>query len=123
VAQTLKKILPARVGDMQALKIDGIPNCQKILEQAVAGDLKANFIEGMACLGGCVGGPGRIVGVELSTPAVQRYADEAVSATPVENRQIYQLLTQLGWNNPTDNLVKDSPADILLSRHIHKSIG
>ncbi len=120
VAQTLKKILPNRVGDMQALKIDGIPNCQKTLEQAAAGQLEANFIEGMACVGGCVGGPGRIVGVEISTPAVNLYGDKAVSATPVENQQVYQILTQLGWNNPTDKLAKDSPAAILLSRHIHK---
>jgi len=123
VAQTLEKILPARVVNMQALKIDGIPNCQKILEHAANGELNANFIEGMACMGGCVGGPGRIVDMDISTAAVQRYADEAAAATPVENRQIYQLLSLLGWSNSSDKLTKDSPASILLSRHIHKSMG
>lgn len=121
VAQTLKKILPHRVNDMQSLKVDGIPNCQKTLEQATNGQLEANFIEGMACIGGCVGGPGRIVGIEVSTPAVNGYAEEAAAGTPVENPQIYQLLTQLGWSNPAVKLEENSPTAVLLSRHIHSS--
>ena len=123
VAQTLKKILPKRADDMQTLKVDGIPNCQKVLERAASGNLDANFIEGMACVGGCVGGPGRIVGAEISTREVNLYGDAAAAATPVENPQVYQLLTRLDWNASNGSLAEDSPAAALLSRHIHKPAG
>ncbi len=123
VTDTLSKILPGRVGDLQSLKVHGIPNCQKVLEQAAAGTLEANFIEGMACVGGCVGGPGRIVTVDVSTPEVNRYGDAATSATPVENPQVYQLLTRLGLGIPSAMMLKESPAARILSRCIQKSSG
>ena len=44
------------------LKIDpqrgaGLGDCRKILQQISSGHISANFFEGMACAGGCVGGP------------------------------------------------------------------
>ncbi len=75
----------------------------------------------MACVGVASVGPVALSALKISTPACEsKCEDKAVSATPVENQQVYQILTQLGWNNPTDKLAKDSPAAILLSRHIHK---
>ena len=120
VAETLARILPKRAGALQPLKVDGIPQCQKVLEQAKTGLLDANFIEGMACLGGCVGGPGRIVGVEQSTNAVNDYGTAAAAATPVENPQVYQLLTRLGLEMSSSLLNVESPAGIVLGRRIQK---
>ena len=120
VAETLARILPKRAGALQPLKVDGIPQCQKVLEQAKTGLLDANFIEGMACLGGCVGGPGRIVGIEQSTNAVNDYGTAAAAATPVENPQVYQLLTRLGLEMSSSLLNVESPAGIVLGRRIQK---
>jgi len=36
---------------------DGLAECKKLLTITKSGKLKQNFIEGMACKGGCVGGP------------------------------------------------------------------
>ena len=120
VTDTLARILPARVGDLQPLKVHGIPNCQKILEQAASGSLDANFVEGMACVGGCVGGPGRVVGVDISTQEVNRYGNSATAATPVENPQVYQLLTRLGLEMTSAVMLETSPAAQILSRCIQK---
>jgi iron only hydrogenase large subunit-like protein len=120
VAQTLSRILPKRALDLKPLKVDGIPNCQKVLEQAKTGSLTANFIEGMACVGGCVGGPGRITDVAISTNAVNAYGDAAVAATPVENPQVYQLLTRLDLEMSASILAPQSPAAAILSRCIQK---
>ena len=120
VADTLARILPARVGDLQPLKVHGIPNCQRILEQAASGSLDANFVEGMACVGGCVGGPGRVVGVDISTQEVNRYGNSATAATPVENPQVYQLLTRLGLEMTSAVMLETSPAAQILSRCIQK---
>ena len=36
---------------------DGLVDCKKLLAITKSGKMKSNFIEGMACKGGCVGGP------------------------------------------------------------------
>ena len=36
---------------------DGLVECKKLLTITKSGKMKSNFIEGMACKGGCVGGP------------------------------------------------------------------
>ena len=120
VAETLARILPKRAKDLDALEVDGIPNCQKVLEQAKTGSLAANFIEGMACVGGCVGGPGRIKAIETSTSAVNLYGAKAAAATPVENPQVYQLLTRLDLEMSASVLTQQSPAASVLSRCIQK---
>ena len=93
---------------------------EKVLEQAKGGSLEANFIEGMACLGGCVGGPGRIAGVEQSTAAVNAYGAAATATTPVENPQVYQLLTRLGLEMSVSLVASESPAGLVLARRIQK---
>lgn len=118
VSDTLSRILPNRVNDLHVLKVHGIPNCQKVLEQASAGALEANFIEGMACVGGCVGGPGRIVTVDTATPEVNAYGAAAIATTPVENPHVYQILTRLGLEMSADVISKESPAARILSRHL-----
>ena len=41
----------------QVYKADGVLECKKALLLMKAGKLPENFIEGMVCEGGCVGGP------------------------------------------------------------------
>ncbi len=91
-----------------------------MLEQAAGGALDANFIEGMACVGGCVGGPGRIVSVDIATPEVNAYGAAASATTPVENPQVYQILTRLGLEMSAAVTSKESPVATLLSRHLHQ---
>ncbi len=40
---------------------NGIKECSQLLKLAEQGLLDATFIEGMACVGGCVGGPGKLI--------------------------------------------------------------
>jgi iron only hydrogenase large subunit-like protein len=43
--------------DFQPVCCDGVDECDKTLKMAKAGKLEGNFIEGMVCSGGCIGGP------------------------------------------------------------------
>ncbi len=45
--------------DISVLRCNGAAECKKALLLMKAGKLKEDFIEGMACVGGCVGGPAR----------------------------------------------------------------
>lgn len=119
VAATLGKIRPNSVKKLVPIQIDGIPDCQKILEQLQAGRLTANFIEGMACKGGCVGGPGRLVAPEKGKQYVANYGNVAKNHTPVENPQVYTILTRLGHDDANHSLLAgESPIANLLSRKL-----
>jgi len=45
--------------DIEVLKCNGAAECKKALMLLKIGRLPGDFIEGMACVGGCVGGPSR----------------------------------------------------------------
>jgi ferredoxin hydrogenase large subunit len=56
---------------------DGLSDCVKRLRMAVAGRLGGNYLEGMACQGGCCFGPGVLVPGEVSTDAMEKSAGTA----------------------------------------------
>lgn len=45
--------------DIQVMKCNGAAECKKAMMLLKMGKLPADFVEGMACVGGCVGGPSR----------------------------------------------------------------
>ena len=59
--------------DLKAVSCDGIEECRMALLKKSKNVLDANFIEGMACPGGCIGGPACLTH-ELRAPAdVDKY--------------------------------------------------
>lgn len=118
VATTLEKMIPHKVQKLVSLKVDGIPDCQKLLEQIRNGQFTANFIEGMACKGGCVGGPGRLLPPEEGREHVKKYGANALANTPVENPQVYAILARLGHESGVPSLSGKSPMAELLSRKL-----
>ncbi|NLY82760.1 MAG: 4Fe-4S binding protein [Clostridiales bacterium] len=46
--------------EFKPVSCDGVENCKKILLRADKGRLDKNFIEGMVCEGGCIGGAGNL---------------------------------------------------------------
>jgi iron only hydrogenase large subunit-like protein len=121
VETTLEKLVPRRALKFSPLQVDGIPHCQKALEQIDQGGSSANFIEGMACKGGCVGGPGRILSPEEGTLQVNAYGAAAHSLTPVENPQVYALLARLGHESKIPEMTGEQPMATLLARKIISS--
>ena len=59
LASAVKEALKERGSkfEVRALSCDGIVECKKALQNLANGDNTYNFIEGMACVGGCIGGP------------------------------------------------------------------
>ena len=60
---------------------DGIEACKLALTKANAGILPNNFIEGMACLGGCIGGPCNLTHEPKDKKEVDDYGREAIEKT------------------------------------------
>ena len=60
---------------------DGIEECRTALLKKSKNVLNANFIEGMACIGGCIGGAGCLTHGEKSKADVDKYGREAFEKT------------------------------------------
>ena len=60
---------------------DGIENCKIALLKKSKNVLDANFIEGMACTGGCIGGAGCLTHGDKSKADVDKYGKEAFEKT------------------------------------------
>ena len=66
---------------VKAAVCDGIEECRLALLKKSKGVLDANFIEGMACIGGCIGGAGCLTHGEKNKAEVDKYGREALEKT------------------------------------------
>ena len=67
--------------DLKAVSCDGIEACRMALLKASKRVLDGNFIEGMACTGGCIGGAGCLTHGEKNKAEVDKYGMEAHEKT------------------------------------------
>ena len=79
VAQGLKEL--ELDFDLKAIACDGIEECKMALLKKSKNVLDANFIEGMACVGGCIGGAGCLTHGEKNKAEVDKYGMEAMEKT------------------------------------------
>ncbi len=63
--------------DLKPCACDGIEQCRIALLKKNRNVLNANFIEGMACVGGCIGGAGCLTHGEKNKSEVDKYGMEA----------------------------------------------
>lgn len=66
---------------LKASACDGIEACRVALLKKNKNVLDANFIEGMACTGGCIGGAGCLTHGEKNKAEVDKYGREAMEKT------------------------------------------
>lgn len=66
---------------LKAESCDGIEECRIALLKKSKGLLDANFIEGMACVGGCIGGAGCLTHGDKNKSEVDKYGREALEKT------------------------------------------
>ncbi len=67
--------------DLKPVVCDGIEACRVALLKKSKNVLDANFIEGMACVGGCIGGAGCLTHGEKNKSEVDKYGREAMEKT------------------------------------------
>lgn len=67
--------------ELKPVVCNGIKECRTALLKARAGVLDGNFIEGMACEGGCVRGNGTMVNKKNTPLHLKKYMEDAVKTT------------------------------------------
>jgi len=115
ISDTLDRLRPDREIKIRAVQADGVKDCRKILNEVLEGKMEANFLEGMGCPGGCVGGPKVLIDPGEGRKFVDEYGKEALSLTPVDNKYVMELLKQLGIEDVHDFLDSDKAAMFIRS--------
>ncbi len=109
----LERLRPHRTLPLTSECADGVTGCRDLISRVLSGEISANFIEGMGCVGGCVGGPKVLVNQEAGKKHVAEYGREAVYASPAENPYVIELLHRLGFATVEELLEKDD----MFTRH------
>ena len=102
VSEAIEELYPDKFKYFKATKASGIKECKQVLEDALKGNIDANFIEGMGCVGGCVGGPKAMIPTEQGKGAVDDYAYDSPIKVPVHSKIIDNVLEKLDINSIDD---------------------
>lgn len=108
VQSTLDRLRPDREIPLRAIQADGMVACKQLLADIKDGKIKANFMEGMGCKGGCVGGPKSLLPKEEATGHVNQYGEQAAYATPADNPHVLEILHRLGFDTIESLLERDN---------------
>ena len=64
---------------------EGLENCRQMMKDVVKGKYPGYLLEGMACPGGCIAGPGTLQPINKSRAQVRAYAKRSPHKVAVEN--------------------------------------
>ena len=76
--------------DVKPVVCDGIEECRMALLKKSKNALQGNFIEGMACTGGCISGAGCLTHGEKNKAEVDKYGREALEKTILDAVSLLQ---------------------------------
>lgn len=94
ITRAIKQLAPQY--EVKAVYGDGLKECNRLLKQLEEGTLDANFMEGMGCPHGCVGGPGTIIDSKTAAKIVDSHAKQATVFAALENKKAEKWAQQYG---------------------------
>ena len=71
--------------DVHVANAEGLNACRQMMKDAVKGKYPGYLLEGMACPGGCVAGPGTLAPIAKATGAIKAYARKSPHQNATEN--------------------------------------
>lgn len=102
VSDVVKRLYPEKSKFLTSLHVSGIKECRNVLQKAHNGEITANFIEGMGCIGGCVGGPKAIIPVKKGEEKVNETAESSAIKVSVDSSCMKNILKKIGINSNKD---------------------
>lgn len=118
VSDIIEELYPEKFKSFKAAKASGVKECKEILEKALNKQLNANFIEGMGCKGGCVGGPKALIPIEKGKEQVDKFAFDSPIKVPLHSKVLEDVLKNIGINSIED--FKDRDKISILERNFNK---
>lgn len=86
VKRTALKIDPSREINVEG--VSTLHECVKLMRTAKAGKKNGMLLEGMACSGGCIAGPGTLASLNRVRKAVVSFQGQAECESPLDNKTI-----------------------------------
>jgi [FeFe] hydrogenase (group B1/B3) len=77
--------------DFKPLSCDGLQECDKALKLLQLDKLASNFIEGMACTGGCIGGAASLCHGKKDKNEVDKYGKLALEKQAADSLRVFEL--------------------------------
>lgn len=102
VAEALEEMFPLKYKMLKSVQANGVRECKEMLQSVQEGTLDASFVEGMGCVGGCVGGPKIIIPKELGREALERNARESVIKVASNSPLMDEVLGRFGITDRED---------------------
>lgn len=74
--------------DFKPLKVSGMDEIKRTMMMAKSGRLQGNFIEGMMCEGGCIGGAATMVSLMKSKPQLVKFSGQSTKKSVLSNENL-----------------------------------
>lgn len=98
VKDTAAKLAPAL--EVRSQRKEGLGDCKMQLLLLKNGKIDGNFFEGMACQGGCVGGPGALADYRVTSKLVDKFGGSAqVDTAPENTAAVKETKERQGWHH------------------------
>ncbi|NLM35311.1 MAG: iron hydrogenase [Clostridiales bacterium] len=102
VSEAVERIFPNKSEKVRTIQAHGVVNCKELLSKLQNGEVDANFIEGMGCVGGCVGGPKRIIPMEVGRDRLNELCDNSEIKVAVDSDRMLDVLKRIGITSVED---------------------
>ncbi|MDY2631802.1 MAG: [Fe-Fe] hydrogenase large subunit C-terminal domain-containing protein [Clostridium sp.] len=102
VSEAIEELYPDKSKLFKSAKAEGVKECKDILNKALSGEVKANFIEGMGCIGGCVGGPKALIAKEQGKIYVDNLAYNSPIKVATHSNTMDEVLEKLNITSLKD---------------------
>ncbi|TCT16967.1 iron only hydrogenase large subunit-like protein [Natranaerovirga pectinivora] len=116
VKSVVNRLEPERLVKLKSKKADGVKSCKAVLDDLTNNrDIGGNFIEGMGCTGGCVGGPRTNIQMEKARDMVNEFGEDSLILTPFDNLNVMKILKEFDITS-IDEIVENKEINKMLSR-------
>ncbi|WP_294167190.1 [Fe-Fe] hydrogenase large subunit C-terminal domain-containing protein [uncultured Clostridium sp.] len=102
VSEAIEELYPDKSKLFKSAKAEGVKECKDILNKALSREVKANFIEGMGCIGGCVGGPKALIAKEQGKIYVDNLAYNSPIKVATHSNTMDEVLEKLNITSLKD---------------------
>lgn len=102
IYDVIKELYPDKAKYFNPIKGNGVRECKELLTKTLNGEVKASFIEGMGCVGGCVGGPKANLPLDKGTANVDIFASSSAIKVPMYSSLLTDILAKLNIHSLED---------------------
>lgn len=102
IGEVIERLFPEKYSLLKATQASGVNECKELLSKAQNGNVNANFIEGMGCIGGCVGGPKSLISAISGKRTVDEFAESSKTKVAIDSACMNEILSKIGIDTVDD---------------------